>query len=435
VVEACVRIGQPQLLVKKLNDLQGKDKIVINGSHTCGSLIKAYGHAQDIEGAWRCWKEMRSRLIKPTSITLGCMIEAVVNNGDTEGAFELLHQCQQDDCRDAINSILYCSVLKGFAREQKLERVWDVYGEMCNLRVEMSLVSFNTLIDACARAGRMDNLVKVMQDMKKHHVEPNIVTYSTIIKGHCKSGDVQLGFSVLKDMQRDTNLKPDEIMYNSLLDGCAQNNLFDQGQDLLKQMLQDGIAPSNFTLSIMVKMLNRARKVEQAFALVKEITEQYRFKPNAHVYTNLMQGCIGSRQLPRALTVLEAMVKDRVLPDCRTYAILIRACFYQESYTQGDALLRAALGLPGAMEFPGMQLPACWSIDPTLVNETLTTLADWGCAQSLAAPLLADIKKHKVRVNIDQVTQRRVTMAGVAGESAPPTKGAGKGKGKGKGKW
>jgi pentatricopeptide repeat protein len=87
VVEACVRIGKPDLLVSKLEALQGKDRIALNGSHTSGSLIKAYGHAKDLQGVWRVWKDMRSKLIKPTSITLGCMVEAVVNNGDTEGAF------------------------------------------------------------------------------------------------------------------------------------------------------------------------------------------------------------------------------------------------------------------------------------------------------------------------------------------------------------
>merc|ERR1719183_473237 len=143
VVEACVRIGKAELLAKKLQVLQQKDRVVINSCHTCGSLIKAYGHAKDIEGVWHCWKEMRSRLIKPTPITLGCMVEAVVNNGDTEAAFELLHDCLQDDqCRQSVNAVLYCSVLKGFAHEKKLERVWDVYQEMCEKHIEMSLILF-----------------------------------------------------------------------------------------------------------------------------------------------------------------------------------------------------------------------------------------------------------------------------------------------------
>ena len=38
-----------------------------------------------------------SRHIRPRSITIGCMIEAIVNNGDTEGAYELVHQMQDDE--------------------------------------------------------------------------------------------------------------------------------------------------------------------------------------------------------------------------------------------------------------------------------------------------------------------------------------------------
>merc|ERR1719284_45446 len=166
VVEACVRIGKPELLTSKLKQLQDSSPVAINGSHTYGSLIKAYGHAKDINGIWRCWKEMRSRHIKPTSITLGCMIEAIVNNGDTEGAFDLIHQMQEDEqCRDILNSVIYCSVLKGFTREKKIDRVWAVYEEMKERSVDLSIVMYNTIIDACARSGRMEHLPKILEDM------------------------------------------------------------------------------------------------------------------------------------------------------------------------------------------------------------------------------------------------------------------------------
>ena len=66
--------------------------------------------------------------------------------------------------------------------------------------------------------------------------------------GKFNEGLFNKSYDFMKDMQKDTKLKPDEIMYNSLLDGCAQNNLFEEGQDLLKQMLQAGIVPSNFRL-------------------------------------------------------------------------------------------------------------------------------------------------------------------------------------------
>merc|ERR1719271_1868566 len=204
VVEACVRIGKPELLSSKLKALQSSSNVAVNGSHTFGSLIKAYGHAKDIEGVWRCWKEMRSRHIKPTSITLGCMVEAVVSNGDTEGAYELIQQMQEDQqCRESLNSVIYCSVLKGFTREKKLERVWAVYEEMTRRGVEVSIVTYNTVIDACARCGRMEQVPNILEDMDRHNMKPNVITYSTMLKGHCMMGDMQTGFSILQRMKKE----------------------------------------------------------------------------------------------------------------------------------------------------------------------------------------------------------------------------------------
>merc|ERR550537_1683447 len=135
--------------------------------------------------------------------------------------------------------------------------------------------------------------------MKKHYVDPNIVSYSTIIKGYCQTGEIGRALEILDDMKKDAQLKPDEIMYNSLLDGCAQHNMCDEALKLLEEMQAEGVSPSNFTLSILVKLMNRARRLEQAFSIVEDISKRYRFRPNVHVYTNLMQACVSNQQLPR----------------------------------------------------------------------------------------------------------------------------------------
>jgi pentatricopeptide repeat protein len=410
VVEACVRVGKPDLLAEKLTALQGRDQISINGAHTYGSLIKAYGHAHDIDGVWRCWKEMRSRHIKPSSITLGCMVEAVVSNGDSEGAYDLMQSIQDDDnCKAALNSVIYCSILKGFTREKKLDRVWAVYSEMCKKGIDTSIVVYNTMIDACARAGRMESVPELMQDMKRHRIQPNLITFSTMIKGHSQAGDIQSAFSLVEQMKNETSLKPDEIMYNSLLDGCAQHCLVAEGLRLLDEMQEADVQPSNFTLSVLVKLMNRSRKVDKAFEMVHDISRKYNFKPNVHVYTNLIQACISARQLSRAMDTLDAMVKAHVVPESRTYSLLVRASMSSNLYEQAAALLRGALGLPGAHHV--VARAACPNLDYGLVSETLNSLVDKGFAQLLAAPLLNDVKAQKPRVRIDAYTQKRVTSS------------------------
>lgn len=284
-----------------------------------------------------------------------------------------------------------------------------------------------------------EHVPEILQDMKNHGIKPNVVTFSTLLKGHCQSGDIRTGFAILEQMKKETNLKPDEIMYNSLLDGCAQNNLVEQGLQVLNDMKGDCVRPSNFTLSILVKMMNRARKLDNAFMIVEEITRQYGFRPNVHVYANLAQACVSNRQLARGMGVLETMIHERIQPDNRTYAILIRANISQNLYDQADGLLRAALDLPGALPFLA-QAPAiaqCPTLDYALVNETLCSLVDCGYAQELAVPLVSDIKTHKPRVRIESTTQRKIMSEGMAQATGLPlyasqTKGSGKGYSKGR---
>jgi pentatricopeptide repeat protein len=297
-------------------------------------------------------------------------------------------------------------VLKGFAREKKLDRVWSVYEEMNRQGVEISIVTYNTVIDACARVGRMDSLPRLLQDMRTQCIKPNLISFSTMIKGHCQAGDIQAAFALLEQMKHDTGLKPDEIMYNSLLDGCAQHNLTDEGLRLLNQMQGEGVQPSNYTLSVLVKLLNRGRRVDAAFASVHEICQKYNFFPNIHVYTNLIQGCVASRQLSRAMETLEKMIKGGVQPEGRTYAILVRAHISSNNAEAGVALIRGALGLSGA--HPIVSRSRCSNVDHALVNEILNSLVDRGFTQTLAVPLLTDIKSCKQQVRIDKTTQSRV---------------------------
>jgi len=181
------------------------------------------------------------------------------------------------------------------------------------------------------------------------------------------------------------------------------------------------VYPSNFTLSILVKLMSRARRLEQAFSLVEDITKKYNFWPNVHVYTNLVQACIFNQQPLRGLSVLEEMVVGRIAPDGRTYAILLRACLSRGMLDQAAGLLAGALGVPGALPFLQKPIAACPSLDYALVNDVLGSLADRGRAKDLAVPLLQNIKQNNPKVRIDAATQRKV-MAPCVGNDGSATR-------------
>merc|ERR1719482_1829841 len=111
-------------------------------------------------------------------------------------------------------------------------------------------------------------------------------------------------------------------------------------------MQYEGVKPSNYTLSILVKLMNRTRNLDGAFAIVDDLAKRHGFKPNVHVYTNLILACLSRRSLGRAMQTLERMAQERVQPDARLYSILVRECLRGGRPEDAAGLLRAALLLP-----------------------------------------------------------------------------------------
>mmetsp|Transcript_92026 Transcript_92026/g.238425 ORF Transcript_92026/g.238425 Transcript_92026/m.238425 type:complete len:1020 (+) Transcript_92026:84-3143(+) len=397
ICEACIRTNRSDLLARHLERQRSGKGVQVKAAHTYGSLIRSYGFLQDLDGVWATWREMKVQRIAPTCITLGCMVEAVTNNGEPEAGLQLIRQmlAHEETC-SLVNAVIYCSVLKGFSHRKCFDQVWAVHDEMRAKRMQYSIVTYNALIDACARSGEMSRVSPLLEQMSKDGIEPNVITYSTVIKGYCQDNRVDKAFEVLEDMKRSADFTPDEVTYNTLLDGCARYGMLDRGMALLRNMEGAGVTPSNFTLSVLVKLANRSKRPEMAFELCSELSSKYSIRLNMHVYNNLVHACTAHGNLPRALEVFEQMLGERVRPDVRTYTLLLRSCISSRAASEAVGLLRAGAGLGGA---PSRFLP-CGSagaqpkggLTSELVTEALEGIAISCGKEDLALGLLQDLK-------------------------------------------
>merc|ERR1719321_933524 len=225
--------------------------------------------------------------------------------------------------------------------------VFGVYKEMKGKAIPCNTITYNTMLDACAKCCAMSHASDLLEDMRESCVEPDIITYSTIVKGYCLEGDVDRAFSVLEDMKSDDKFAPDEIMYNSILDGCAKQHRVDDALKLLDEMKSTGVIPSNYTLSILVKLLGHSRRLSQAFKLVEELSQQHGFRPNVQVYTCLVQACLLNRRLEKAVALHDTMVAESCRTDEKFYTVLARGCLQLHQPLKAVEVVRAAYHLPG----------------------------------------------------------------------------------------
>jgi len=223
-----------------------------------------------------------------------------------------------------VNTVAYSTLLKGFSGKPK--QVEALYQEMTGRQIECNTITYNTILNQFAQSRAMHRVPQLLEDMKASTppVEPDIVTYSTLIKCFCASGNLDRALGLLTEMRADGKFVPDEMIYNTLLDGCAKEQRLSDALCLVQEMKNVHVRPSNYTLSMLVKLMGRCKKLGKAFDVVDNFTDEFGFRPNIQVYTCLIQACFQNRQPARALSVLDQILADGLRPDAKTYVALVR---------------------------------------------------------------------------------------------------------------
>merc|ERR1719379_2674344 len=133
VVEVCIRIGRLDKLTEIMQKYEKGNRLPTFTAPTYGSMIKAYGQARDVGRVWAIWRDMRSRGVNPTAITVGCTVNALVKSGEVEEAWKLVQDLMKD--------------------ESLKQQVFTVHAKMRDSRTQCNTITYNTMIDACARSG------------------------------------------------------------------------------------------------------------------------------------------------------------------------------------------------------------------------------------------------------------------------------------------
>lgn len=423
VVEACVRTRRLDILSEVMRRFESEGRGLKLAAPGYGSLIKAYGQARDVPRMWELWNEMNQSGVQSTPVTLGCMVDALVKNYCVEDAWGLVNEVYSDvDARSTVNTVIYSTILKGFSQARDVERVFAVYAEMAEREISCNVISYNTMIDACARCGAMSRVGDLLRDMTTGGVEPDLVTYSTLVKGYSLAGDVSRGFKVLEEMKNGGELKPDEIMCNSLLDGCAREHRVDEALQLLEDMQANGVVPSNCTLSILVKLLGRSRRLDEAFKLVEGLSARHGFRPNVQVYTCLISACLHNRRLDRAMAAHDAMVGEAgCSPDEKAYSVLVRGCLENGALEKADYAVRCAYRLSkGKFHRKG----AAPGVEIGVLQDLLARLRSGSAEQKeMGCALVADLGAHKINVNVAECASPQAGRAPAKAQKKGPNTG------------
>ena len=222
----------------------------------------------------------------------------------------------------ATNIVTFNIILKGINSEMcKLE--FSERAEFCKGKIEVIIreinrrglkpndITLNTVIDIMIESGNFDLAWKYFDDMENiYEVEPDIYTYSTLLKSiknfEPDQKNIEKAFEILKilKLSKTKGIKPDEILYNCLLDTCVKYGRMEQAENIFNDMKEAFVTPSKITYAIMIRGYGNDYNLPRAFEIFNEM-KLNNISANEIIYGCLLNACVKSSKIEKVCEIYE----------------------------------------------------------------------------------------------------------------------------------
>jgi len=130
-----------------------------------------------------------------------------------------------------------------------------------------------------------------------------------MIKYFCKSHRIEHAMDLVNEMNLLT-IEPDEVCFNSLLDGCSKQGDVKLAKTVFDFMLNYGLLPTTVTFNSLIDCHARTGDLQEAWALIEKM-QIYDIKPDNYTYSSLFKGIKSEKDLERAIKVYEDLREDK----------------------------------------------------------------------------------------------------------------------------
>lgn len=166
--------------------------------------------------------------------------------------------------------------------------------------------------------------------LKEDRVKPENYIYNLLIDGCAREGYSKKAFNLFTRM-RQRALKVTGATYTSLFNACAnspwKNDGLNKAIRLREIMLEKGYIPNETNYHAMIKAFGRCNDIKTAFLLVDEMADK-QIPMKTETFNFLLQACASDREygFRHALIIWHKMYQRRLYPDIFSFNLLLRCC-------------------------------------------------------------------------------------------------------------
>ena len=259
--------------------------------------------------------------------------------------------------------ITYNTYIKGCSKFRLYDKVEFAFKHLLDNSTKYNIapndVTFNSLIDVYVSQKNMEKVIYIVGLMSKYQIFPDNYTYTTIIKGLNKNSLMKnntnnsiyenKNANPLRNYEMISNIelclafklfnqvrlisKPDEILYNCIMDACLRFNQIDKMLELYEDMIKNNIKPSSITCGIVIKAYGMKGDIKSAMNIYYKMKNE-NIEISNITYGCLINACIKNNDLAKAFELYESLKNESYEMNTILYTTLIKAYTKQKDLSK-----------------------------------------------------------------------------------------------------
>ncbi|CAL9039334.1 unnamed protein product [Musa banksii] len=241
-------------------------------------MLAGYTGAGELEAARTLFRDMPQK----DPVSWSTMIIGFASHGHFDDAFGFFRQLLREGLRP--NEVSLTGVLSACSQAGAFETGKILHGHMKKSGLSTVTAVANALLNVYARCGRIQMACQVFdREMGKK----GIVSWTSMIAALAMHGHGDKAIKLFNEME-EHGLKPDGVIFISLLYACSHSGLVEQGYHFFHRM-EDvyGIKHSIEHYGCMVDLYGRAGLLDAAYDFVMRMP----IEPNAIIWRTLLGAC------------------------------------------------------------------------------------------------------------------------------------------------
>ncbi|KAM6552393.1 hypothetical protein CsatB_002201 [Cannabis sativa] len=265
------------------------------------SLINMYGKCGEIELSCDVFDQMLERSVASWSAvisvhaSLGKWWECLKLFGDM--------MMSDEERRFRAEESVLVSVLSACTHLGALDLGRCTHGYLLRNISGNNVIVETSLMDMYVKCGCLEKALCLFNQMGRK--KKNQLSYSVMISGLAMHGHGRKALEVFSEMLEE-GLRPDEIVYMSVLSACSDAGLVDEGLKWFKRMkTEHGIEPTVHHYGCIVDLFGRAGMLNEAFEFITNMP----INPNDIIWRSLLSACRVHSNLEIGEIAAENLVK------------------------------------------------------------------------------------------------------------------------------